>query len=134
MSIEMTLNGKQKRKLRALAHPLKAVVQIGQRGVTEAVAHQVDSALTDHELIKVRLGAEAPMDRKEAAQQLAPRAGCEVAGTVGRVLILYRPHPDQPRIRLDDAGGEATNLEPEYPVGLSEEEATWAGSIEEEPA
>ena len=97
----MTLNGKQKRKLRALAHPLKAVVQIGQRGVTEGLVHQVDTALADHELIKVRLGAECPIGRNEAAQQLVPRTGCEVAGMVGRILILYRPHPEHPRIRLD---------------------------------
>jgi RNA-binding protein len=104
----MTLNGKQKRKLRALAHPLKPVVQIGQRGVTEAVALQVDTALGNHELIKVRLGAESPLDRNEAATLLIPQTGCEVAGMIGRVLILYRPHPDRPRIRLDDGGHEGT--------------------------
>jgi RNA-binding protein len=101
MSIAMTLNGKQKRKLRALAHPLKPVVQIGQLGVTGAVALQVDTALSDHELIKVRLGAESPIDRDEAARLLTPQTGCEVAGMVGRVLILYRPNPEHPRIRLD---------------------------------
>lgn len=98
----MTLTGKQKRKLRALAHPLTPVVQIGQRGLTQAVVLQVDTALNDHELIKVRVGADAPIDRNEAADLLEPRTGCKVAGVIGRVLILYRPHPDHPRIRLDD--------------------------------
>jgi len=127
----MTLNGKQKRKLRALAHPLKAVVQIGQRGITDAVALQVDASLNDHELIKVRLGAESPIDRKEAAQQLAPRTGCEIVGMVGRVLILYRPHPDHPRIRVDDSIGEETG-EPDHPAVRSERTDARSGSIGEE--
>jgi RNA-binding protein len=123
----MALNSKQKRKLRALAHSLKPVVQIGQRGVTEAVAQQVETALNDHELIKVRIGAESPTDRNDAASLLIPRTGCEVAGIVGRVLILYRPHPDHPRIRLDDGLREATNRELAGPAARRR-------SIKEEPA
>ena len=130
----MTLNGKQKRKLRALAHPLKAVVQIGQRGITEALVHQVDTALDDHELIKVRLGAESPIDRKEAAQQLAPRTGCEVAGMVGRVLILYRQHPDHPRIRLDDSAEKETDASSADPGVHSEGTAIGSTLVEEELA
>lgn len=127
MSMEVPLNGKQKRKLRALAHPLKPVVQIGQRGITDAVALQVDAALGDHELIKVRLAAESPIDRKEAADLLGSRTACEVAGMIGRVLILYRPHPDQPRIRLECDAGKPTSAEPEA--------ATAGASLpEEDPA
>lgn len=128
----MALNGKQKRKLRALAHPLKAVVQIGQRGITEAVTLQVEDSLTDHELIKVRLGAESPIDRKEAAQQLARRTGCDVVGMVGRVLILYRPHPDHPRIRVDGNIEEAE--EPDEPAVRSERTDARSDSIGKELA
>ena len=130
----MALNGRQKRKLRALAHSLEPVVQIGQRGVTQAVALQVDRALGDHELIKVRLGAESPIDRDEAANLLTPQTGGEVAGMVGRVLILYRPHPDHPRIRLDDGVREGTNGASDNPAARSEATAARPSSIEEEPA
>ena len=94
------MTGKDKRHLRALAHRLSPVVQIGQRGLTDAVVRQIDGALTDHELIKVRIGGESPADRDEVATQLAERTGCAVAGAVGRVLILYRAHPETPRIVL----------------------------------
>ena len=103
------MNGKDRRYLRGLAHGLNPVVLVGQRGLTDAVVKQVDGALTDHELIKVRLGGECPIDRDEAGETLAMRTGAELAGHIGRVLILYRPHPEKPRIALPSGGGSDTD-------------------------
>ena len=47
------LTGKQKRQLRALAHGLKPVVQMGQKGATDALKSKVKQELEVHELIKV---------------------------------------------------------------------------------
>ena len=48
------LNGSQRKFLRGLAHKLKPVVIIGQKGFGEAVIHAVEDALNAHELIKVK--------------------------------------------------------------------------------
>lgn len=98
------MNGKDRRYLRGQAHNLNPVVIIGKGGLTDAVVRQVDGALTDHELIKVRLSAECPVDRDGAGEMLAMRTGAELAGHIGRVLILYRPHPETPHIVLPSAG------------------------------
>jgi RNA-binding protein len=98
------MHGKHRKYLRGLAHGLSPVVIIGQRGLSDAVVRQVDGALTDHELIKVRLGSECPTDRDAAAAELVARTGAELAGQIGRVLILYRPHPEHPRISLPASG------------------------------
>ncbi len=79
---------------------------VGQRGLSDSVVRQVDGALTDHELIKVRLGGECSVDRDEVAAALAGRTRSEIAGAVGRVLILYRPHPERPKIALPGAAAE----------------------------
>lgn len=94
------LIGKHRRHLRALAHSLQPVVQVGQRGLTEAVVRQIDGALTDHELIKVKLAKECPLERNEAAATITARTAAHLAGGAGRVLIFYRPHPAKPKIRL----------------------------------
>lgn len=94
------LTGKERRHLRGLAHHLTAVVQIGKEGVTHAVRRQVDRALDDHELIKVRVGEACPDDRFMVADLLTDPLGAHLAGKVGRVLILYRRHPEKPRIQL----------------------------------
>jgi RNA-binding protein len=94
------MTGKQRRHLRGLAHGLQPVVLIGQRGATEGVVRQVDRALHDHELIKVKVGRESPDDADEVAVRLRTATGCEVAGHVGRILILYRRRAEHPTVHL----------------------------------
>jgi RNA-binding protein len=85
----MALNGKQRRKLRALGHHLEPVVLVGQHGVTEGVIAATHQALEDHELIKVKV-AEGPEDRHEAADRLAEATKSEVAQVLGRTVLLFR--------------------------------------------
>ena len=94
------LSGKQRRHLRALGHHLQAVVQVGHEGVTEALARQTDAQLEAHELIKVRVGENAPLDRHAAAQALADRCGAQVAQVLGRTALLYRRREQKPEIAL----------------------------------
>ena len=96
----MVLNSKQRRQLRSLAHPLKAVVQIGQQGLTHALVRQVEQALDHHELIKVQVGQDMELTRKEAAAELAKEAGAELVQVIGRMVVLYRKHPEEPKIEL----------------------------------
>lgn len=96
----VSLTGKQKRFLRGLGHGLAPVVQLGKDGVTEGVLEAVDQALDDHELIKIRIGQNALVDRKDAAAALAHETGADVAQVLGNTVLLYREHPDEPTIRL----------------------------------
>lgn len=88
---------KLRKALRAAGHHLSPVVQVGKEGVTEAVLAQLDAQLTAHELVKVRLGAESPEDRFEAAERLGGAAGAQVAQILGRTVLVYRRHPEKPR-------------------------------------
>ncbi|MEO8602152.1 MAG: ribosome assembly RNA-binding protein YhbY [bacterium] len=97
------MTSKDRKYLRGLAHSLNPVVIVGQRGLNDSVIRQVDQALTDHELIKVRLGGDCPVHRDEAAPAIGERTGSDVAGVIGRVLILYRAHPEHPTIKLPAA-------------------------------
>jgi RNA-binding protein len=102
----MSLSGKQRRFLRAEAHALEPIVMIGKEGLSETVLAAVQEALLAHELIKVRVLESAPSDRKELSERLPAAAKAELAGLVGRVLILYKRHPKTPRIKLprEEAG------------------------------
>lgn len=92
------LRGFQKRWLRAQAHALRPVVQVGEGGVSEGVVAALEQALRDHELVKVRLLQ--PPDKRAAAARLAEATGAEVCGIVGHTVILYRPDPEAPKVAL----------------------------------
>lgn len=94
------LSNKVARHLKALGHHLDPVVQIGKDGITEAIVRATKEQLLAHELIKVRISADAPIDRKDAGAQLADKAGASLAQTLGRTVLLYKRHPHKPKIEL----------------------------------
>jgi RNA-binding protein len=90
------LTGRQRKALRGRAHRLEPIVQVGREGVTDAVVRAVDETLATHELVKVRL--HEPEDKKADAAALAEGTRSALCGLVGHTVILYRPHPERPRI------------------------------------
>jgi RNA-binding protein len=97
------LSGKQKRFLRARGHALRAVVQVGREGASGTVVAACDAALADHELIKVKMGPGATVDRDELAEALSKATTAEVAQILGKTILLYRPRPaddERDRIKL----------------------------------
>lgn len=94
------LHGKATRFLRSLGHELSPTVQIGKEGVTEGVVKATAQALLDHELIKVKVGREAPEERVESLSALAEAASAELVQVLGRTGLLYKRHPQKPRIQL----------------------------------
>ena len=87
-----------RRHLRGLGHALAPVVQIGKQGAIVAVFKQVSQALLDHELIKVKLGSECPETRFELAERLGAEPGVNVVQILGRTLLLYKRHPQKPKL------------------------------------
>lgn len=96
----MELEGYQRRALRALAHGLDPLVQVGKEGLTANVLKSVTQALAAHELIKVRF-MDQKERRREVAEELAAAVDAALAGVVGHVAILYRPHKDPAKRRIE---------------------------------
>lgn len=94
------MTGKQRRHLRALGQRLAATLHVGQEGVSEAVVRQAGAELASHELVKVRVGDNAPADRHATAAELARRTGAELAQVLGRTALLYRRRRENPTIVL----------------------------------
>ena len=65
------MTGKQKRYLRALAHPLKPVVNLGKQGLSQETRHEIEVQLLDHELIKLKVLDSCPFTKKECADELS---------------------------------------------------------------
>jgi RNA-binding protein len=96
------LTGKQRHHLRGLGHALNAIVQVGKGGLDEGLIKAVDQALADHELIKIKVGDTAELDRHSAAEEIAVQTRSEVAQVIGNVVLLYRAK-EEPTIVLPAA-------------------------------
>jgi len=105
------LSGAALRFLRGLGHDRAPVVMVGKEGVTPALTKATSAALLTHELIKVKVQGEAPVDRHEAAEELARATDAVLAQVLGRTFLLYKKHPKKPKIVLPGAGSPRTKKE-----------------------
>lgn len=90
----LSLTPRERVKLRARAHALAPVVQLGHAGVSDTVVAEVDRALTAHELIKVRIGGDDRDARVELGDTLSTRTDSAVVQRVGKIVVLWRPRPE----------------------------------------
>ena len=82
-------------ELRQLAHKLKPVIQVGQKGLSDAVIKELDGALTYHELVKIKIAAGDREARSEIIQQAAKATAAEIVQSIGGTATLYRHNPDK---------------------------------------
>jgi len=91
----MTLSERQKKHLRRLGHALHPIVALGQSGLTDAVVKELERALGDHELVKVRARSADREQRDQMLDQLAARTGSELVQRIGNVGLFYRQNRDE---------------------------------------
>jgi RNA-binding protein len=95
------LTSKQRSHLKRMAHELKPVLHIGKSGVTDSTVEAVQDALSTRELLKVKVLDIAPDGALETGDALVKLLDdTHLVQVIGRTLILYRPDPEQPEIRL----------------------------------
>lgn len=94
------LTATQKRYLRGLAHDLKPVILVGQKGVTAPLLEELQIALAHHELIKVKLADDDRETRAASIEQIRANSGAEIVQTIGKVACFYRFNPDKAQFDL----------------------------------
>ena len=96
----MPLNEPQRKYLRRLGHDRDPVVLVGQNGISPNLIAELDRALGDHELVKVRARVGDRDTRDAMLTELAASTGAELVQRIGHVALYYRRNPDQPGILL----------------------------------
>lgn len=97
----MTASTLDNKQLRAIAHKLKPVVTIAQKGLSETVCKEIERALEQHELIKVKILAADRDARKEVAEEICRVSRAACVQTIGNIAVLYRP-TDKPHPKLSN--------------------------------
>ena len=83
----MSLTNERKKYLKQLGHSLKPVVTVASKGVSETVLQELNRALEDHELIKVKLNVD---DKPATIQAVCASAEAELVQSIGNVLLIFR--------------------------------------------
>lgn len=95
------LEGFQKKFLRGLAHGLKPIVLIGQKGLTDELVRSVEQAFQSHELIKIKFNDFKEKDQKEEISKiLEKKTGSELVGAVGHTCIFFKQQEDIEKRRI----------------------------------
>jgi RNA-binding protein len=108
------LTGAEKKYLRGLAHSLKPIVVVGQKGLTDALALALDQAFADHELVKVRfLEFKEKEQKRELIGMIETKNACACCGMIGHIAIFYRQNPDVEKRKIDFSRFVTTGSRPE---------------------
>ena len=91
----VVLTPRERAHLKGRAHSLEPTVLVGNAGLTEAVAAEVERALAAHELIKVRINGADREGRDVLCEAIRARADAAEVQRVGKILVLWRPRPEQ---------------------------------------
>lgn len=97
------LKGFQKKYLREVAHKLKPVVIIGQKGISDPLLKSIDESLAAHELIKIKfIDFKEKPQKKALLETIEAMNQCEVVGLTGHIAIVFKQNknPDKQKIRL----------------------------------
>ncbi|WP_404404010.1 ribosome assembly RNA-binding protein YhbY [Jeotgalibacillus malaysiensis] len=94
------LTGKQKRFLRAEAHNLSPIFQVGKGGVNDNMIKQISEALEVRELIKVSILQNCEQDKDEVAKALSKGAKAELVQLIGHTIVLYKESRENKKIEL----------------------------------
>ena len=95
----MTLNNRQLRHLRGLTHHLQPVVTVAEKGLTENVLAEIESALDHHELVKIKLRSDRDT-RKRWIDEITQGFGAEKVHSIGQVACFFRRNAEEPVIEL----------------------------------
>ena len=95
------LKGFQKKYLKGLAHSLKPIVFVGQKGDSDSVVQATEAALNQHELIKVKfIDFKEKELKRNIIASLEQKTVCEVVGVIGHMAIMYRQHRDPEKRKI----------------------------------
>jgi len=96
----MKLTNNQKKHLRSLAHDLRPIVMVGQHGLSDAVLAELESTMTKHELLKIKVRASDRDKKQEIVDKILIFSKAALVQIIGGVLVIYRPFDENPSIIL----------------------------------
>lgn len=97
----MSLDNNTRKLLRRIGHALSPAVTLGDKGLSERVAAELERALADHELVKIRITGSDRERRQALVREVLAATGAAQVQAIGHVVLLYRK-AEKPDPRLSN--------------------------------
>ncbi len=94
------LTNNQKKILRSRGHALKPIVMVGQHGLSESVLAELESTMTKHELLKIKIRADDKHDRQTMIDEIVSITQAHLIQVIGNIMVIYRAFNEEPQIIL----------------------------------
>ena len=94
------MNSRQREFLRKSSTRFRTYGKIGKEGYTDNLGQSILDAISSRELIKVKMLQSVELDKRELAEIIQEKTGCEVVGIIGKTIILYKENKENPKISL----------------------------------
>ncbi|NIP16089.1 MAG: ribosome assembly RNA-binding protein YhbY [Pseudomonadales bacterium] len=88
------MDAAKRKRLKQIAHHLNPVVSVGGRGLSDTLVAEIERALADHELIKIRIHSPDRAERRAVAGEIAEVCEAEIVQTIGKVCVLFKANPE----------------------------------------
>ncbi|MDO6681348.1 MULTISPECIES: YhbY family RNA-binding protein [unclassified Oceanobacter] len=89
----MPLTNEQKKAYRAIGHNLNPIVTVASNGLSENVLDELNRALDDHELIKIKISVGDRDLKKEVIAELLKLSKAILVQQIGNTALLLRRNP-----------------------------------------
>jgi RNA-binding protein len=97
----MPLSPDRKKQYRSLGHNLSPVVTVAGNGLSDAVLEELNRALNDHELIKVKLVVADRDLRQQLIAEMAKKLKAEIVQEIGKIALIFR-ESKKPNLKLSN--------------------------------
>lgn len=87
----MTISNQHKKHFKVIGHNLKPIVMIAGKGLSEGVIEELERALSDHELIKIKLAIVDRSIRKALVEEVCTTLNATLIQEIGKVALIFEP-------------------------------------------
>ncbi len=87
------LTSTERRALKVRSQRLEPIVKLGHAGMSDAFIQSLDTALTQHGLVKMKF-TDFQEERKTMVPEIAEKTGSALVMQVGNVAVFFRAKPD----------------------------------------
>jgi len=121
---KLDITSQERSALRAAAHPLRPVVLVGDRGLSESVLKEIDLNLNAHQLIKVRISGQERAERDAMLETICESLSCAPVHHLGKTLVLYRPDAAKAQAEAEARNSTRAQRKPAEPYTPKKQAAT----------